>query len=44
MITGALIFLVGFVVGAFVFRNNPVTGERIANMVEAKFEELKGKL
>jgi len=44
LLLGAFIFLAGFATGAFVFRNNPITGERIAKMVEEKFEELKGKL
>lgn len=39
LIAGALIFLAGFVVGAFVFRNNPVTGEKIAAIVERKVDE-----
>ena len=40
MITGALIFLAGFMVGALVFRNNPILGDRIAKQLEAKFEEI----
>ena len=39
LIAGAVIFLAGFVVGAFVFRNNPVTGEKVAAIVEKKVEE-----
>lgn len=44
LIAGGFIFLAGFIVGAFVFRNNPITGERIAQMVEDRIKELKGKL
>ena len=44
LIAGAAIFFAGFVVGAFVFRNNPVTGEKIAGIVEKKFNELLAKV
>jgi hypothetical protein len=44
MVVGAVLILIGFVAGAFVFRNNPVTGEKIAKIVEDKMNEVASKL
>ena len=44
IIVSVVCLLVGFIVGALVFRNNPVKGEAIVDKAEKVIEEVKDKV